>query len=100
MAGMETTWDGLPVAREQPHVCAIVVRRAAQGGREFLVLHRRAPGAKRYEGDSAWTPPSGAPQPAETPDQAAARELPEETGLGNAAAWIDAVQTGPSTPST
>ncbi|MGH3025397.1 MAG: NUDIX domain-containing protein [Gaiellaceae bacterium] len=82
MSGMETTWDGLPVARERPYACAVVVRRQQLGGpREFLLLHRLAPGGASYEGDWAWTPPSGARQPGETADAAATRELEEEIGL-------------------
>jgi 8-oxo-dGTP pyrophosphatase MutT (NUDIX family) len=81
MADMETTWDGLPVARESPYACSVVVWREAETGREFLLLHRLAPGGADYEGEWAWTPPSGARQPGEEPDAAAARELEEETGL-------------------
>jgi 8-oxo-dGTP pyrophosphatase MutT (NUDIX family) len=81
MADMETTWDGLPVARERPYACSVVVWRKAETGREFLLLHRLAPGGADYEGEWAWTPPSGARQPGEEPDAAAARELEEETGL-------------------
>jgi 8-oxo-dGTP pyrophosphatase MutT (NUDIX family) len=81
MADMETTWDGLPVARESPYACSVVVWREAETGREFLLLHRLAPGGADYEGEWAWTPPSGAWQPGEEPDAAAARELEEETGL-------------------
>lgn len=77
---MKTTWDGLPVASERPYACCIVVWREVEGSREFLLLHRLASGAD-YEGDWAWTPPSGARQPGETPDAAAARELAEETGI-------------------
>lgn len=78
---METTWDGLPVAPERPFACAIVVWRAVGGRREFLLLHRLAPGGPGFEGEWAWTPPSGARQPGEEPDEAAARELLEEIGL-------------------
>ncbi|MBA2296060.1 MAG: NUDIX domain-containing protein [Actinobacteria bacterium] len=75
------TWDGLPVAHEQPYACCVVVWRDGEREREFLVLHRLAPGGPRFEGDWAWTPPSGARQPGETPDRAATRELREETGM-------------------
>jgi 8-oxo-dGTP pyrophosphatase MutT (NUDIX family) len=78
---METTWDGLPVATERPYACAVVVWRQVAGAREFLLLHRLAPGGPAYEGDWAWTPPSGARQPGEEPAAAAARELREEIGL-------------------
>jgi 8-oxo-dGTP pyrophosphatase MutT (NUDIX family) len=77
----ETTWDGLPVAPERPFACAIVVWREVDGRREFLLLHRLAPGGPGFEGEWAWTPPSGARQPGEEPDTAAARELLEEIGL-------------------
>jgi 8-oxo-dGTP pyrophosphatase MutT (NUDIX family) len=78
---METTWDGLPVARDRPYACAVVVWREVADVREFLLLHRLAPGGATYEGEWAWTPPSGARQPGERPDVAARRELQEETGL-------------------
>jgi 8-oxo-dGTP pyrophosphatase MutT (NUDIX family) len=78
---MEKTWDGVPVAREAPYACCIVVwRPAGECGREYLVLHRAHEGPD-YAGDWAWTPPSGARQPTEEPDAAARRELREETGL-------------------
>lgn len=78
---METTWDGLPVAREPPFAACVVVWREGANGREFLVLHRLAPGGPEFEGEWAWTPPSGACFPGEEPDDAARRELYEETGL-------------------
>lgn len=78
---MDVTWDGLPIATENPTAVAIVVWRRAPRGREFLLLHRLAPGGPEYEGDWAWTPPAGARQPGELPAVAAARELKEETGL-------------------
>ena len=78
---IETTWDGLSVARERPYACCAVVWREGERDREFLLLHRMAPGGAGFEGDWAWTPPSGARRPGETPDAAAARELHEETGL-------------------
>jgi 8-oxo-dGTP pyrophosphatase MutT (NUDIX family) len=77
---VETTWDGLPVARENPVAVAIVVWRGRSGGREYLILHRRHGGTAR-EGEWAWTPPSGARQPGEEPHDAAEREVWEETGL-------------------
>jgi 8-oxo-dGTP pyrophosphatase MutT (NUDIX family) len=77
---METTWDGLPVARQPPYACCVVVWRDVAEGREFLVLHRAHEGPE-YAGEWAWTPPSGARQPGEAADAAAARELDEETGL-------------------
>jgi 8-oxo-dGTP pyrophosphatase MutT (NUDIX family) len=77
---VETTWDGLPVARKRPFASCVVVWRDGALGREFLVLHRAHFG-REFAGDWAWTPPSGARQPGEDPDRAAARELREETGL-------------------
>jgi 8-oxo-dGTP pyrophosphatase MutT (NUDIX family) len=76
------TWDGVPVAQDQPHGAAVVVRRpAAQAaGHEYLILHRAHHGPD-YEGDWAWTPPSGSRQPGESVAGAALRELAEETGL-------------------
>jgi 8-oxo-dGTP pyrophosphatase MutT (NUDIX family) len=85
---METTWDGLPVARERPYAACVVVWRAGAGSREFLVLHRAHFGPE-FAGDWAWTPPSGARQPGEAPAVAAARELREETGLELALVRID-----------
>src|SRR5215218_6600426 len=78
---MEATWDGVPVAREPPSACCVVVWREVEDGREFLLLHRLAPGGADYDGEWAWTPPSGARQPGEAPEAAAARELAEETGI-------------------
>jgi 8-oxo-dGTP pyrophosphatase MutT (NUDIX family) len=75
-----TTWDGLPISPEPPHGTAIVVYRRGEGGIEFLLLHRAHNGAD-YEGDWAWTPPTGARFPNEPVDQCARRELLEETGL-------------------
>jgi 8-oxo-dGTP pyrophosphatase MutT (NUDIX family) len=77
---MDETWDGVPVAREPPYACCVVVWRDGDRGREFLVLHRAHFGSG-FGGDWAWTPPSGARQPGEPPDEAAARELREEAGL-------------------
>lgn len=78
---METTWDGLPVAHERPYACCVVVWREGASGREFLLLHRLAVGGAASEGNWAWTPPSGARLPGETPEAAATRELGEETSL-------------------
>ena len=78
---MRTTWDGLPVAPEPPFAVSVVVWREGVRGPEFLLLHRLAPGGPGYEGDWACTPPSGARLPGEEPDDAARREVYEETGL-------------------
>ncbi len=76
------TWDGLPVAQDQPHGAAVAVRRPAPqaSGYEYLILHRAHHGPD-YEGDWAWTPPSGSRQPGESVAGAALRELAEETGV-------------------
>jgi 8-oxo-dGTP pyrophosphatase MutT (NUDIX family) len=76
-----TTWDDEPMATDKPYGCSVVVWRPSELGREYLILHRRAPGIPELEGDWAWTPPSGARRPGESPDDAAGRELREETGL-------------------
>jgi predicted metal-dependent hydrolase len=66
---------------EKPHGCSVIVWRADRQGREYLILHRRTGRGTGYEGDWAWTPPSGARAPGERAEEAAARELREETGL-------------------
>jgi 8-oxo-dGTP pyrophosphatase MutT (NUDIX family) len=78
--GAWATWDGLPVSQEPPHGCSVVVFRWADDGLRLLLLHRRHNGAD-YEGDWAWTSPSGARLPGELVDECARRELAEEAGL-------------------
>jgi 8-oxo-dGTP pyrophosphatase MutT (NUDIX family) len=78
-----TTWDGTPIAEDEPTGCAVVVRRA--DGR-FLVLHRAANGID-FEGDWAWTSPAGCRQPGEPVYAAALRELHEEAGIEGADVW-------------
>ena len=81
------TYDGLPIAPDEPYGAAIVVRRMVppgDGPPGYLVLHRAHQGPD-YEGDWAWTPPSGSRQPGESVLAAARRELTEETGLVAAA---------------
>jgi 8-oxo-dGTP pyrophosphatase MutT (NUDIX family) len=70
------TWDGVPRAREKPYGATVVVRRRG----EVLLLHRAHEGPD-YDGDWAWTPPSGSRLPGESPDGCARRELREEAGL-------------------
>jgi predicted metal-dependent hydrolase/8-oxo-dGTP pyrophosphatase MutT (NUDIX family) len=66
---------------EKPYGCSVVVWRVGKGSREYLILHRRTGRGSEYEGDWAWTPPSGARDPGERAEETAARELREETGL-------------------
>lgn len=80
VAPQVTTWDGLPVADEPPHGAVVVCVHYTTPGPEVLLLHRAHRGAS-YEGDWAWTPPSGARLPNETVVACARRELREEVGL-------------------
>ncbi|MCB9133927.1 MAG: NUDIX domain-containing protein [Anaerolineales bacterium] len=74
------TWDGQLISQEKPHGVTIVIYRRAVGGVEFLILHRTHY-LPEFEGDWAWTPPSGARYPGEAVEVCAQRELFEETGL-------------------
>jgi aminoglycoside 6'-N-acetyltransferase len=74
------TWDGEPIAPDDPIGSSVIVRRAVAGGWEFLVLHRAHHGPD-YEGDFAWTPPAGCRRPGEPVFDAAIRELAEESGI-------------------
>lgn len=65
----------------KPYGCSVIVWRAGETGPEYLILHRQTGRGADYEGDWAWTPPSGARDPGEQPDETARRELREETGL-------------------
>jgi 8-oxo-dGTP pyrophosphatase MutT (NUDIX family) len=78
--GQFTTWDGEPISREPPHGATIVVASRAPGGWRYVLLHRAHRGPA-WEGDWAWTPPSGSRKPGEEVAACAARELREETGL-------------------
>jgi 8-oxo-dGTP pyrophosphatase MutT (NUDIX family) len=73
------TWDGQPISRELPHGVSVVVYRRTPKWL-LLLLHRAHNGAD-YDGDWAWTPPSGARHPGEAVHDAARRELYEEAGL-------------------
>jgi 8-oxo-dGTP pyrophosphatase MutT (NUDIX family) len=75
------TWDGLPISDEKPHGASVIVWRQGGSAREFVILHRRHAGGIDFEGDWAWTPPSGARFPGEALEDAARRELLEEAGL-------------------
>ena len=75
-----TTWDGEPIASSPPYGATIVLYRQAEHNTEILVLHRAIKG-KDFDGDWAWTPPSGSRYPGELIMDCARRELLEETGL-------------------
>lgn len=75
------TWDGQPIAPDEPHGSAVMVRRRTPDGSvEVLLLHRAHEGPD-YDGDWAWTSPAGARRPAEPVYEAALRELAEEAGI-------------------
>ena len=75
-----TTWDGEPVSKEPPHGAAIVVASQSPHGWRYLLLHRAHHGPA-WDGDWAWTPPSGSRKPGEDLTDCAIRELREESGL-------------------
>jgi 8-oxo-dGTP pyrophosphatase MutT (NUDIX family) len=75
-----TTWDGEPIARDRPHGAMIVVASQAPEGWRYVLLHRAHHGPD-WDGDWAWTPPSGSRKPGEDVTACAIRELQEETGL-------------------
>lgn len=74
------TWDFQPISAEKPHGATIIVYRRAPQGIEYLILHRAFYGAD-YEGEWAWSPPSGARLPGESLAGCASRELHEESGF-------------------
>lgn len=80
---MPTTWDGLPIAEDDPNGCTVVVRRP---GLEYLLLHRAHEGPD-FDGDWAWTSPAGARHPGEPVLAAAYRELAEEAGITGVELW-------------
>lgn len=77
---MKTTWDGVAVSQDPPSGASVVVYRRVGRSVEYLLLHRAHSG-QQFEGDWAWTPPSGARQPGEDIVECARRELFEETRL-------------------
>ena len=76
---LDRTWDGQLISGELPRGISIVVFRRFPKF-SVLLLHRAHQGPM-YEGDWAWTPPSGARHPGEPVIEAARRELYEEAGL-------------------
>ena len=80
------TYDGQPVAEDDPRATTVVVRRPGTAGWEYLLLHRAHEGPD-YAGDWAWTAPAGARLPGEPVEPAALRELAEESGIVETAIW-------------
>jgi 8-oxo-dGTP pyrophosphatase MutT (NUDIX family) len=76
----DTTRDDQCVAQEAPFGASVVVYRRIGPRYEYLVLHRAHAGPG-FEGDWAWTPPSGGRLPGEAAKACARRELLEETGM-------------------
>ncbi len=79
--GPARTWDGEPIASDDPVGSTVVARRAAaNAGWEYLLLHRAHHGPD-HEGDWAWTSPAGCRRPGEPVRDGAVRELAEEAGI-------------------
>jgi ADP-ribose pyrophosphatase len=77
-----TAADGTPVTRDLiEHPGAVAILPVVDADHVCLVRNRRP-----NVGKSLWEIPAGTLEPGEPPDQAAARELAEETGY-RAAAW-------------
>lgn len=66
------------MSEREAGVVVVVWRRSPEV--EVLLLHRNHFGVK-FEGDWAWTTPGGGRETGEHPQDAAQRELQEETGL-------------------
>jgi aminoglycoside 6'-N-acetyltransferase len=73
-----------PIAIDDPTASGVVVRRPAESGWEYLVLHRAHEGPT---GDWAWTVPAGRRHRSEPVLAGARRELAEETGIGDGQPW-------------
>lgn len=78
--GAFRTWDGKPLSNEAPYGAAVVVAALSPQGLMVLLLHRAHRGPD-YNGEWAWTPPSGGRAPGEPVIACACRELLEETGI-------------------
>jgi 8-oxo-dGTP pyrophosphatase MutT (NUDIX family) len=72
--------DGEFITPAPPYGGTVVVYRRSGARWEYLLLHRSHNGPA-FEGEWAWTPPSGSRLPDEDFERCAARELFEETGL-------------------
>jgi 8-oxo-dGTP pyrophosphatase MutT (NUDIX family) len=68
------------LSREAPFGATVIVAAASPEGWRLLLLHRAHRGPD-YDGDWAWTPPSGGRAPGEPVIACARRELLEETGI-------------------
>ncbi len=80
------TYDGQPIAPDDPRGATVVLRRQGSAGWDYLVLHRAHEGPT-FAGDWAWTAPAGARLPGEPVETGALRELAEESGLTGVAIW-------------
>ena len=78
--------DGVPIDPDEPHGATVVVRRPGLAGPELLLFHRAVNGPA-FQGDRAWTPPSGCRRPGESVYGVALRELAEGAGLTGLDPW-------------